>query len=76
VAADTFVDCTQAARDKMKRILEVARQKGAEMAERLKTTYRDLLEVTPTVVARAKHVQVVLSAQGGAAAERLAGTFE
>jgi transposase, IS5 family len=76
LAADTFVDCTQAARDKMKRIMEVARQKGEEMAERLKTTYRDLLEVTTTVVARAKQVQVVLSEQGGAAAERLAGTFE
>lgn len=76
LAADTFVDCTQAARNKMKRIMEVARQKGEEMAERLKTTYQDLLEVTTTVVARAKQVQAVLSVQGGAAAERVVGAFE
>jgi IS5 family transposase len=76
VAADAFGDCTQAARDKMKRIMEVARQKGEDAAERLKTTYRDLVELTTTVVARAKQVQAVLTAQAGAAAERLAGTFE
>lgn len=36
LAQDTFADCTQRARDKMKRIMEVARQKGEAAAERLK----------------------------------------
>jgi IS5 family transposase len=76
VAQDAFADCTVQARDKMKRIMEVARQKGEDAAERLKTTYRDLVELTTTVVARAKQVQVVLTAQAGAAAERLVETFE
>jgi hypothetical protein len=42
VAQDAFADCTVQAREKMKRIMEVARQKGEEAAERLKTTYRDM----------------------------------
>ena len=75
VAADAFVDCTHAARDKMKRIMEVARQKGDAAAERLKTTYRDLVELTTTVVARAKQVQAVLTTQANAAAERVAATI-
>jgi len=76
LAQDTFADCTQRARDKMKRIMEVARQKGEAAAERLKTTYRDLLDVTSTVVARAKQVQEALTAQVTPAAERVTGTLD
>ncbi len=76
LAQDTFADCTQRARDKMKRIMEVARQKGEAAAERLKTTYRDLLDVTTTVVARAKQVQAVLTGQATSAAERVVGTLD
>ena len=42
------------ARDKRKQIMEVARQRGEVAAERLKTTYRDLIDLTTPVVARAK----------------------
>jgi IS5 family transposase len=76
VAQDAFQDSTQQARDKMKRIMEVARQKGEAAAERLKTTYRDLLDLTTTVVARAKQVQETLTAQTTAAARRVAGTLD
>lgn len=76
VAQDAYADCTQQARNKMKRIMEVARQKGEAAAERLKTTYRDLLDLTTTVVARAKHVQDGLLAQATAAAQRVAGTLD
>lgn len=75
-AQDTFADGTQRARDKMKRIMEVARQKGAAAAARLKTTYRDLLDVTTMVVARAKQVQEALTAQVRPAAERVARTLD
>ena len=71
LAQDTFADCTQRARDKMKRIMEVARQKGEAVAERLKTTYRDLLDLTTTVVAHAKQVQATLTVHATAAAERV-----
>ena len=76
VAQDAFADCTVQARDKMKRIMEVARQKGEDAAERLKTPYRDLVELTTTVVARAKQVQAVLTTQASATAERVAATLE
>jgi len=76
LAQETYTDCTQQAREKMKRIMEVARQKGEAAAERLKTTYRDLLDVTSVVVARAKQVQEVLAGQATVAAERVARTIE
>jgi IS5 family transposase len=66
----------QQARDKMKRIMEVARQRGEAAAERLKTTYRDLIDLTTTVVARAKQMQETLTAQAPATAQRAARTLE
>jgi IS5 family transposase len=76
VAQETFENCRVQARDKMKRIMEVARQKGEDAAERLKTTYRDLLELTSTVVARAKQVQETLTIQSSTGAMRVAATLE
>lgn len=76
VAQEAFQDCTQQARDKMKQIMEVARQKGEAAAERLKTPYRDLLDLTTMVVARAKQVREALRAPASAAAERLTETLD
>jgi IS5 family transposase len=76
VAQDAFADCTQQARDKMKRIMEVARQKGEDAAERLKTTYRDLLDVTAMVGVRAKQVQEALVGHATAAAQRVSATLD
>ena len=59
----------------MKRIMEVARQRGEAAAERLQTTYRALLEVTTTVVARARRVQEVVTAQSTVASRRIAQTL-
>jgi IS5 family transposase len=60
---EVFTDCTQQARQQMKRIMEVARQRGEAAAEGLKTTYRALLHLTATVVARAQQVQAALAEQ-------------
>jgi IS5 family transposase len=76
VAQETFENCRVQARDKMKRIMEVARQKGEDATERLKTTYRELLELTSTVVAGAKQVQETLTEQSSSGAMRVAATLE
>jgi IS5 family transposase len=65
----------QQARDKMKRIMEGARQRGEAAAERLQTTSRALLDLTATVVVCATQVQAVVSAQTTAAPPRVAGTL-
>jgi transposase, IS5 family len=66
---------TLQARNQMKRIMEVARQRGEAAAERLKTAYRALIDVTTTVVARAHHVPGQVTAQTTTASQRLAKTF-
>jgi transposase, IS5 family len=66
----------QDARAKMKRIMEVARQKGEAAAEQLKTTYGDLVELTTSVVERAKQVQVELTGQATDAAQRITATLD
>jgi IS5 family transposase len=47
----------------MKRIMEAARQRGAQAAERMQTAYRRLLEITPTTVRQAQQVEGILTAQ-------------
>jgi IS5 family transposase len=80
VAAGVARECGQAtvqdARAKMKRIMEVARQKGEAAAEQLKSTYRELVELTTSVVERAKQVQAELTAQTAAAAQRITATLD
>jgi transposase, IS5 family len=66
----------QQARAKMKRIMQVARQKGEAAAEQLKTTYRDLVEVTGSVVEHAKQAQAVLRGQATDAAQRVREKLE
>ena len=75
VVQDYDLDWPLQAREQMKRIMEVARQRGEAAAERLNTTYRALLEVTATVMARARHVQREVAAQATGAAQRVAGTL-
>jgi IS5 family transposase len=69
---DVFTDCTQQARQQMKRIMAVARQKGEEAAERLKATYRALVQLTTTVVTRAQQAQAALAAQATTSAQQVA----
>jgi transposase, IS5 family len=75
VAQDSAHDIPQQARAKMKRIMEVARQKGEAAAEQLKSTYHELVELTTSVVEHAKQVQVELTAQATTAADRLTETL-
>jgi IS5 family transposase len=75
VTPEATTHFAQQARDKMTQIMEVARQRGEAAAERLKTTYRDLIDLATTVVARAKYAQEVVTAQTTAASQRVAGTL-
>ena len=75
VVQDVVQDAPQQARTKMKRIMEVARQKGEAAAEQLKSTSGDLVDLTSGVVERAKQVQAALSGQATAAAERITATL-
>jgi IS5 family transposase len=68
---EVFTDCTQQARGQMKRIMAVARQRGEEAVEGLKTTYRALLQLTTTVVARAQQVQAALVEQAPTRADQV-----
>jgi IS5 family transposase len=76
VAQQAFVDPTQHARARMKQIMYVARLKGEQAADQLKTAYRDLVDLTHTVVEQAQQVASVLQEQTGTAAERVATTLE
>jgi transposase, IS5 family len=72
---EVFTDCTPQARQQMQRIMEVARQRGEAAAEGLKTTYRALLHLTTTVVARAQQVQAALVTQAPTTAHQIAATI-
>jgi IS5 family transposase len=69
---EAFTDCPQQARQQMKRIMAVARQKGEDAAERLKATYGALVQLTTTVVTRARQVQAALVAQAAPPAHQVA----
>jgi IS5 family transposase len=75
VAQETSTDYAQQARAKRQRLMEVARQRGEAAAERLHTTYRDLIALRPTVGARATHVQQRLTTQATAATQRVVQTL-
>lgn len=62
---DTLVDRTRAARERMTRIMEVARQKGEDKAARLQSAYAELLELAGTVVGHAQQAQQTLGRSQG-----------
>jgi transposase, IS5 family len=74
-APDTVRERTRAARERMKRIMDVARQKGDDAAARLQSAYADLLELAGTVVQDAQQTQQRLAALPGTAAQRVAQTI-
>jgi IS5 family transposase len=69
---DTFLDRTRAARERMTRIMEVARQRGEDKGARLQSAYAELLELTGAVVQHAQQAQQTLATLPGAAAQRVA----
>jgi transposase, IS5 family len=57
-------DRTRSAKRRMKRIMEAARQRGAQVAARMRAAYQRLLTITTTMVQQAARVGSVLIDQG------------
>jgi IS5 family transposase len=75
MARRTFRAHTRSAKRQMKRIMEAARQRGAQADERMRTAYQQLLEITTATVAQAEQVSMVLTAQATRTALKLAATL-
>jgi transposase, IS5 family len=69
-------DAATAAKAGMKRIMDVARQKGEPAADALKTAYRDLVDLTQTVVAQAQHTVDALTTTANAVAHQYPDRLE
>jgi IS5 family transposase len=75
-ARKLFRDRTRSAKRHMKRIMEVARQRGADAEQRLQTTYQQLLDVADAMVEQAQQVGAALHTATSNAAQRVAKTLE
>jgi IS5 family transposase len=65
-----------AAKAGMQRIMDVARQKGEQAADALQTAYRDLVQLTETVVEQARQTVDAVTTIAEAAAQRIAGRLD
>jgi IS5 family transposase len=65
-------DRTRSAKRQMKRIMEAARQRGAQVEARMRTAYQRLLTITATMVKQAERVGSVLIDQGTHLGRKLA----
>jgi transposase, IS5 family len=68
-------DRTRSAKRQMKRIMEAARQRGAEAADRMQAAYQHRLAITQVTVQQAQRVGAVLQAQARQASQKLQGTL-
>jgi transposase, IS5 family len=75
VARDALRDRTRSAKRQMKRIMDAARQRGPEAADRMRTAYQRLLAITQATVQHAQRVGTVLTAQTTAQGKPLAATL-
>jgi IS5 family transposase len=75
VAREALRDRTRSAKRQMKRIMDAARQRGTEAADRMRTAYQRLLAITQATVQHAHRVGTVLTAQGTAQSKQLAATL-
>jgi transposase, IS5 family len=66
---------TRSAKRQMKRIMEAARQRGTEAADRMQTAYHHLLDITRTTVQHAQRVGAVLQAQATQKSRKLGATL-
>jgi len=66
---------TRSAKRQMKRIMEAARQRGTEAADRMRTAYQHLLDIAQTTVQHAQRVGTLLTAQATAQGKHLAATL-
>jgi transposase, IS5 family len=65
-------DRTRRAKRQMKRIMEAARQRGTEAADRMHTAYQRLLDIARATVRQAQQVGAMLRTQTTPAAQRVA----
>jgi IS5 family transposase len=75
LARSAFRDRTRSAKRQMKRIMEAARQRGAQVEARMRTAYQRLLTSTTAVVQQAEQVGAVLIAQATRPGYKLAATL-
>jgi transposase, IS5 family len=75
VPREAVRDRTRSAKRQMKRIMNAARQRGTEAADRMHTAYQRLLAITQTTVQHAQGVGMVLTAQATAQGKKLAATI-
>jgi IS5 family transposase len=75
LARSAMRDRTRSAKRQMKRIMEAARQRGAQVEERMRTAYQRLLAITTTMVTQAERVGTVLAARGTPLGRKLATTL-
>jgi IS5 family transposase len=68
-------DRTRSAKRHMKRIMEAARRRGTEAADRMRTAYQHLLAIAQATVQHAQRVGTVLTAQATARGQHLAATL-
>ena len=66
---------TRSAKRQMKRIMDAARQRGTEAADRMQTAYQRLLEITRATVKQATQVEACLSAHPTPACPKLVATL-
>jgi transposase, IS5 family len=76
LARHAFRERTRSAKRQMKRLMEAARQRGAQADERMRTAYQRLLDITTTMVGQAQQVGTVLKAQATQAGQKLAATVD
>jgi transposase, IS5 family len=72
LARSAFRDRTRSAKRQMKRIMEAARQRGAQVEARMRTAYQRLLTITATMVKQAARGGSVLMDQGTPLGRKLA----
>jgi IS5 family transposase len=68
-------DRTRSAKRQMKRIMEAARQRGAEAADRMHTAYQHLLDITQATVRQAQQVETFCQVQAPLTGQKLADTL-
>lgn len=68
-------DRTRSAKRQMKRIMEAARQRGAEAADRMHTAYQHLLDITQATVRQAQQVETFCQVQAPLIGQKLADTL-
>jgi transposase, IS5 family len=76
LARQVLRDRTRSAKRHMKRIMEAARQRGMEAADRMQTAYQHLLDITVATMRQAQQAGTVLKAQALQVGQKLAKTLD